>query len=147
MQAMAAGVTRGGAGMDGISWNILGQTYVPMQVSDASFAWHATLPPDSFVPPHVNPTQDEFVYILDGRLSVWLDGSEDTAGNGDLVRLARGSAHGLFNKSGATLTCLFWVAPTRRLFDLFKAIDGVADPAEVVRLAGLHEVNFLPPPA
>jgi hypothetical protein len=32
------------------------------------------------------------------------------------------------------------------LWDLFKAIDNVPNPAEVVRLAGLHEVNFLPPP-
>ena len=44
-----------------------------------------------------------------------------------------------------TVTCLFWVAPTRRLWDLFVAIDGVADPAEVARLASLHEVDFLPP--
>jgi hypothetical protein len=33
------------------------------------------------------------------------------------------------------------------LFDLFKAIHNVPDPAEVVRLAALHEVDFLPPPA
>jgi hypothetical protein len=29
---------------------------------------------------------------------------------------------------------------------LFLAINNVPDPGEVVRLAGLHEVNFLPPP-
>jgi hypothetical protein len=33
------------------------------------------------------------------------------------------------------------------LWDLFQAINNVPDPAEVVRLAGQHEVNFLPPPA
>ena len=31
--------------VDGIVWEILGQTYRPKQVTDASFAWHATLPP------------------------------------------------------------------------------------------------------
>jgi len=44
------------------------------------------------------------------------------------------------------VTCVFWVSPTRRLWDLFLAINNVPDPVEVVRLAGLHEVNFLPPP-
>ena len=146
MYPMTPGVTAAGAGIEGLSWNILGQTYVPLQLSDASFAWHATLPDGTFVPPHIHPTQDEFVYILGGRLDVWLAGAESTAGPGDLVRLTRGVAHGLFNKSGAVLPCLFWVAPTGKLWDLFKAIDGVPDPAEVVRLAGLHEVDFLPPP-
>jgi hypothetical protein len=39
------------------------------------------------------------------------------------------------------------VAPARKLFDLFKQLDGVTDPAELVRLSALHEVDFLPPPA
>jgi hypothetical protein len=30
--------------------------------------------------------------------------------------------------------------------DLFRAIHDVPDPAEVVRLSALHEVDFLPPP-
>ena len=75
-----------------------------------------------------------------------LDGQAANASSGDLIRLPRGIPHGLFNNSQANITCLFWVSPTRMLWDLFKAIDNVPDPAEVVRLAGLHEVNFLPPP-
>jgi hypothetical protein len=52
----------------------------------------------------------------------------------------------LFNKTEAKITCIFWVSPTRKLWDLFHAIDNVPDPAEVVRLAGMHEVEFMPPP-
>jgi hypothetical protein len=33
------------------------------------------------------------------------------------------------------ITCLFWVSPTRKPWDLFQAIDKVPDPVEVVRLA------------
>ena len=55
------------SGIDGIVWNILGQTYVPKQVSENSFAWHATFPPGTFVPPHIHPTQDEFIYMFEGR--------------------------------------------------------------------------------
>jgi len=146
MQAMTQGITRAGTGLDGIVWNILGQTYVPKQVCETSFSWHATFPPGTFVPPHIHPTQDEFIYVFEGRFDLVLDGQAANASTGDLIRLPRGIPHGLFNHSQANITCLFWVSPTGRLWDLFQAIDNVPDPAEVVRLAGLHEVNFLPPP-
>jgi quercetin dioxygenase-like cupin family protein len=147
MEAMTAGVTPAGQGMDGISWNILGQTYVPMQCTESSMAWHATFPPGTFVPPHVHPMQEEFIYVLGGHFALELDGQPAAAGPGDLIRLPRAIPHGIFNRSDADVTCVFWVAPTRLLWSLFEKINGVPDPAEVVRLAALHEVNFLPPPA
>ena len=67
-----AGITRANEGMQGISWNILGQTYVPKNVTEHSFSWHATFPPDTFVPPHIHPDQDEYLYILEGRLDFFL---------------------------------------------------------------------------
>ena len=146
MQPLTAGITKAGTGIEGISWNILGQTYVPKHLCESSFSWHATLPPGTFVPPHIHPTQDEFIYVFEGHFDLMLDGQAANASAGDLIRLPRGIPHGLFNHSQANITCLFWVSPTRRLWDLFQAIDNVPDPAEVVRLAGLHEVNFLPPP-
>lgn len=39
-----ADITRSQAGLDGVSWNVLGQVYVPKQVTEESFAWHATFP-------------------------------------------------------------------------------------------------------
>lgn len=62
-------VIRAADGVDGIAWSILGQTYVPKHVDDESFAWHATFPPGTFVPPHVHPAQDEFVYVLEGAFN------------------------------------------------------------------------------
>ena len=143
---MIAGVTQQGSSVDGIAWNILGQTYKPLHVTESSFSWHALLPPGTFVPPHIHPTQDEFIYIFEGRFDLVLDGQQASASAGDLIRLPHGIPHGLFNHSQANITCLFWVSPARKLWDLFQAIDNVPDPAEVVRLASLHEVNFLPPP-
>ena len=143
---MTAGVTQQGSSIDGIAWSILGQTYKPLHISESSFSWHALLPPGTFVPPHIHPTQDEFIYVFEGRFDLVLDGQAANASAGDLIRLPRGIPHGLFNHSQANITCLFWVSPTRRLWDLFQAIHNVPDPAEVVRLAALHEVNFLPPP-
>jgi uncharacterized RmlC-like cupin family protein len=148
MKPLTAGVTKANEGLDAISWNILGQTYVPKSLSADSFSWHATFPPGTFVPPHIHPTQDEFVYMLEGRLDLVLDGQESAATAGDLIRLPRGVPHGLFNKSDVTEKCLFWVAPTGRLYDLFWGIQSMAqqNPAEVVALSAKHEVDFLPPP-
>ena len=50
MIVMSAGITKAGEGIEGISWNILGQTYVPKQLCETSFSWHATLPPGTMVP-------------------------------------------------------------------------------------------------
>jgi quercetin dioxygenase-like cupin family protein len=143
---MTAGVMEKGSSVEGLVWSILGQTYRPLQVTKSSFAWHATLPPGTFVPPHAHPAQEEFIYLLAGRFDLVLDGQKATAAPGDPIRLPRAILHGLFNNSSADVTCVFWVSPTRRLWDLFQAINNLADPPEVLRLAGLHEVNFVPPP-
>ncbi|WP_439576188.1 cupin domain-containing protein [Phreatobacter sp.] len=148
MQPMNPGITKAGTGIDGIVWNILGQTYVPKQVSESSMSWHATFPPGTFVPPHIHPTQDEFIYMLEGRFDLMLEGKEFVATAGDLIRLPMGQSHGIFNKTDQTVKCFFWVAPTRRLYDLFWGIHSLAEqtPDAVVALAAKHEVVFLPPP-
>src|ERR687884_1170417 len=93
MQPLTAGITKAGTGVDGIVWSILGQTYVPKSVSESSFSWHATFPPGTFVPPHIHPTQDEYIYMLEGRLDFMLDGADAFARPGDLVRLPLGKPH------------------------------------------------------
>ena len=148
MKAMKAGVTKAGRGIDNIVWNILGQTYTPKQVSESSFAWHALFPPGTFVPPHIHANQDEFIYVLEGRFDLFLDGKDASATAGDLIRLPREIPHGIFNKSHQAVKCFFWVAPTRRLYDLFWAIHSMKEqnPPDVVALSAKHEVVFLPPP-
>lgn len=141
-----AGITPAGAGLDGVTWNILGQVYHPKQSTADCFSFVANSPPGTFVPPHIHPTQDEYILMLEGEWKLILDGQSHVAKPGDLVRMPRGIMHGYFNESGAPARAFFWVSPARRLHDLFKAIHNVPDPAEVVRLSALHEVDFLPPP-
>jgi mannose-6-phosphate isomerase-like protein (cupin superfamily) len=149
MQQLTAGITKAGTGIDGIVWNILGQIYVPKQVCESSFSWHATFPAGTFVPPHIHPAQDEFIYMLEGRLDLVLEGRDYVATAGDLIRLPMQVPHGIFNKSDQTVKCLFWVTPTRRLYDLFWAIHSMKEqsPPEVVALSAKHEIVFLPPPS
>ena len=148
MQTLTAGITKAGTGIEGISWNILGQTYVPKSLSESSFSWHATFPTGTFVPPHIHPTQDEFIYLFEGRLDLVLDGKDFVAQAGDVIRLPMGIPHGIFNKTEQTAKCFFWVSPTRKLYDLFWAIHSMKDqnPNDVVALAARYEIMFLPPP-
>src|SRR3984957_5077638 len=145
---LAPGITKAGEGLDNIAWNILGQTYVPKQVCESSFAWHATFPPGTFVPPHIQPMQEDFIYMFEGQLELMIDGRDALANPGDLVRMPMGLPHAIYNKSERTVKCMFWVSPTRRLYDLFWAIHNMPEqtPAEVVALSAKHEVDFMPPP-
>lgn len=139
------GVTRGGESLDGVVWDVMGQTYKPVQLSASSFAFDTLFPPGTFVPPHVHPDQDEFIRVLDGAFELWVDGEDLTAAAGDLIRLPKGSRHGIFNRSAAPTRALFWVAPACQLYDLFVQLDGLRDPPEVVRRSAEHNVHFLPP--
>ena len=76
MTELTAGIVQSHSGLDAIEWNILGQTYVPKAKTEDCFSWHATLPPGTFVPPHIHPDQDEYLYILEGRFDFLLNGVE-----------------------------------------------------------------------
>ena len=146
------GVTPSSDGINGVAWNVVGHVYTPKLHSDNALIWHADIPADTFVPPHIHPTQDEWIYMLDGNLEVEFGHDQgppttQKAGPGDTVRMPMGIAHAIFNRSGASATCVFGVAPARKLYDLFVALDGVTDGEELSRLSALHEVDFLPPPA
>ncbi len=132
--------------IDNVVWDILGQTYRPKQLSQTSFAFDTLFPPGTFVPPHYHPDQDEFIRVTEGTFSLWLEGRESVAKAGDIVCLPMGCKHAIFNKSDADVRALFWVAPSQKLYDLFSRLNGLTDPAEVVRVSAEHNIFFLPPP-
>lgn len=147
MQHMNPGISKAGFGMDGIVWNILGQIYLPKQLNENSFAWHAVFPGGTFLPAHVHTTQDKFIHVLNGQINVLLDNRNYIAAAGDVVRVPMNLPHAILNKSEQAVTCLFWVTPSRKLYDLFWAIHGMKEqnPTDVAALATSYEVNFLPP--
>ena len=138
-------ITRKNQSLDSVSWNILGQVYTPKQMTDDSFSWHATFPEETFVPPHVHPHQDEYIYVLEGRIDLILDGKTTSASAGDLVRMPRGIPHAFFNNSGKPAQALFWAAPAGKLVDLYRRIHNMSSPAEVVKVAREYDVVFMPP--
>ena len=79
---LAIGVTPSGQGLDGVSWNVVGHTYTPILHSENAFMWHAVVPDGTFVPPHIHPTQDEWIYMLDGNMEVEFGGDVHKAWTG-----------------------------------------------------------------
>ncbi|MEM7693982.1 MAG: cupin domain-containing protein [Pseudomonadota bacterium] len=143
----AKGVTEKGQSSDGPVWNVVGHTYTPKFVSENAFIWHGILPADTFVPPHIHTTQDEWICVLRGELEIEFDGEPPVkAAAGDTVRMPQSGQHGIFNRSGAEAEVMFGAAPTGKLYDLFVNLDRVTDPAELVRISAEHDVVFPPPP-
>lgn len=147
MGQLEGGITRNGEGYGGTRWNILGQVYYPKASCDTTFAFEANSEAGQFVPVHIHPHQDEFILVQEGELALKLDGVWSVAKAGDLVRMPAGIPHGYFNKADAPARALFWVSPPGKLEDLFRALDGLEDVGEVVRLSTEHDVDFQPPEA
>ena len=148
MTLLVPGITPAGEGQDGVAWNVLGHRYYLKADGESTFSFETYDPPGTFVPPHIHPTQDEFIYMLEGRFDLVIDGKDFVATAGDLIKLPMQIPHGIFNKTDQTVKCFFWVSPTRQLYDLFWAIHSMKEqnPPDVVALSAKHEVMFLPPP-
>jgi quercetin dioxygenase-like cupin family protein len=145
MALLKPGITPAGQGDGGTVWNILGQTYYLKSSCDSAFAFEVSGDPGTFVPPHVHPTQDEFIYLVEGTMELTLDGALHTLPAGAMARMPMGIPHGYKNVGDRKVKALFWVSPARKLHLLFERIHNVPDPMEVVRIAASHEVDFLPP--
>lgn len=103
-------------------------------------------------PPHVHAAEDELFLVLEGRFSVWTDGTTAEVGPGDAVFLPRGVPHTYCNV-GST-PGRFWVVANPSGFEHFYeafsqvcARDGGPDPAEAVAVAAEHGITLLLPAA
>jgi quercetin dioxygenase-like cupin family protein len=139
------GITPAGSGSDDVVWRILGHTYYLKAETAAMFAFETVDPPGTYVPPHIHPTQDEFIYVLENRFDLYLDGQHVVAKQGDLVRMPAGIPHGYYNISDNTTRAIFWVTPGRRLRELFDVLHDMTDPMQVVAESAKREVTFLRP--
>ena len=145
MTLLVPGITPAGEGQDGVAWNVLGHRYFLKAECESAFCFETLDPPGTFVPPHVHPTQDEFIYVLDGVLDLVLGDGRHRARPGDLVRMPMGVPHAYYNNQSVPARALFWVSPARRLRALFDKLHDLKDLDEAVRLSREHEVDFLPP--
>lgn len=137
------GLTKLGESFMDQKWSILGEPYRPIHLSETSLIMYSEFSAGGMVPMHLHETQDEMLYILAGNMEFETEGKVIKAGPGDIVSLPMGIPHALFNRSDSVVKSLVTVSPTARFYDYMKAIDGLSDPAEVVRLGPLHEIQFV----
>jgi quercetin dioxygenase-like cupin family protein len=142
-RTLAAGISWAGEGQDGVVWNVLGHTYFMKAQGEQCFCFETLDPPGTFVPLHIHPKQDEFIYVLDGTFDLQLGEDKLQAGPGDLVRMPMGIPHAYYNNSAAPTRAVFWVSPAGKLRELFDQLHDLTDIQEAVRISALHEVEFV----
>ena len=140
---LAAGITAAGAGQDGVAWNVLGHRYWMKAQSASCFCFETLDPPGTFVPLHLHPKQDEFIYVLEGVLDLQLGRDKTQAKPGDLVRMPMGIPHAYYNNTDQPTRALFWVSPAGQLKELFDQLHDLTDIAEAIRISALHGVDFV----
>jgi mannose-6-phosphate isomerase-like protein (cupin superfamily) len=97
-------------------------------------------------PLHLHTLEDEYSYVLEGRLAALLGEDEVVAGPGDLVFKPRGQWHTFWNPGDTTTRILEIISPAG-LEDLFRELGapgGEFDPATLPALAARYgcEVDF-----
>ena len=145
MSELPPGITPAEQGQDGVVWNVLGHRYFLKADCGSTFCFETFDPPGTFVPPHIHPTQDEFIYVLEGVFDLQLGDAKVQARPGDLMRMPRGLPHAYHNNQDQPARALFWVSPARRLRELFDKLHNLDGLEEAVRLSRACEVDFLPP--
>jgi quercetin dioxygenase-like cupin family protein len=130
-------VSRTPEGLDGVTWNVLGQVYIPKEITDERFTWYAVFPEESFVPPHTHAAQDEYLMPLDGKRRMLKPG--------DVGHLPRGITHAFFNNTGKPVNALFWATPAGGLVELYRKLHNVGSPGKAVGIAPAYGVVFDPP--
>jgi quercetin dioxygenase-like cupin family protein len=140
---LAAGITQASEGQDAVVWNVLGHTYYLKASSKSCFSFETLDPPGTFVPLHIHPQQDEFIYMLEGLFDLQLGEAKVQARPGDLVRMPMGVPHAYYNNTATPTRALFWVSPAGRLKELFDRLHDLTDIEEAIRISALHEVEFV----
>ena len=111
-----------------------------------------TLPPRALGSPlHRHANEDEYSYVLEGRLGAQLGGEVVTAGPGEVVRKPRGQEHAFWNACDEPLHFLEVISPGgfENYFRELAPLLGAGDEAGVQEVAARYalEIDFATIPA
>jgi len=99
-------------------------------------------------PLHRHAREDEYSYILEGRVGAMLDEEVVTGGPGDLIYKPRGQWHTFWNAGDEPARILEVISPAgfERFFDELVDLGGVtrAEPATLGGLCARYEVELDP---
>jgi mannose-6-phosphate isomerase-like protein (cupin superfamily) len=107
------------------------------------------MPPRALAAPlHRHNREDEYSYVLEGRMGALLGEDVLEAGSGDLVFKPRGEWHTFWNAGEEPARILEIIAPAgfEKFFDELVEMGGVtqADPEAIGELCGRYELEMQP---
>jgi quercetin dioxygenase-like cupin family protein len=88
-------------------------------------------------PMHRHHDEDEYSFVLAGRIGAILDGEEVIGGPGDLIFKPRGQWHTFWNAGDEPATVLEIISPggLENLFKSFGSLTGPPDPRRLAEMA------------
>jgi len=106
--------------------------------TDGRFALvqHLFAPKALAAPMHRHRNEDEFTYVLNGRIGAVIEGHEVVAEAGDLLFKPRGQWHTFWNAGDEPAVCLELISPAG-LEELFRSFAHLTEPPTPEVLAGL----------
>jgi len=107
------------------------------------------IPPRTLVAPlHLHEREDEYSYVLEGRMGALLGDDVVEAGPGDLVYKPRGQWHTFWNAGAEPARILEIISPAgfERFFAELAplAVDGAPDPEAFGQLCGRYALDMRP---
>jgi quercetin dioxygenase-like cupin family protein len=108
-----------------------------------------TAEPGRLIPPHLHETEDEYSYVIEGRIGVLIGEDEHIAEAGSWVVKPRGIPHTYWNPGPEPARLIEIIAPSgfegffRELSDLLAA-TGPPDIAAITETADRYHHHFLP---
>ena len=97
---------------------------------------HSFAPKALAAPMHRHRDEDEFTYVLTGRIGAVIEGQEVVAEPGDVLFKPRGQWHTFWNAGDEPAKCLELISPAG-LEDLFRSFAHLSEPPTPEVLAGL----------
>ena len=118
---------------------------------DAVAVVHLTVPKLSGPPLHRHSREDEWFYVLDGEITVEVDGQRHSAGAGTSVFAPRGTAHAFQNFRDETAHILVMVTPggLERFFEDVTTLNKDLSQPDIPRVEQLMQsygMELLGPP-
>jgi quercetin dioxygenase-like cupin family protein len=122
---------------------------VPGKDTGGKYAqWLSITQPGGGPPPHLHEREDEWFYVLEGRVSFLVEGEWIEAGPGSGAFLPKGSVHTFKNAGDVPLHMVLTVAPAG--FEDFFAESAAEfanaerlDMAKILEIAGRYGIRFV----
>jgi mannose-6-phosphate isomerase-like protein (cupin superfamily) len=100
-------------------------------------------------PPHTHANEDEYSFVVEGEIGVWIDGEEFVAGPGTYVLKPRGVPHAFWNPGPGKARFVEIISPPgfERYFDelaelVYKGADDPDFEASIASLGAKYGLTF-----